>query len=50
MSVIAPRIKPELAAELVKLAQQGGDLWGPRNLSTSVRQPMREFTEQLRRS
>ena len=27
MSVIAPRIKPELAAELVKLAQQGGDLW-----------------------
>src|SRR5580704_2706703 len=32
MSVIAPRIKPELAAELVKLAQQGGDLWGPNGL------------------
>jgi predicted acyl esterase len=24
--------------------------WAARNLSTSVRQPMREFTEQLRRS
>ena len=33
MSVIAPKIRPELAAELMKLAQDsGGELWGPEGL------------------
>jgi putative transposase len=40
MSVIAPRIKPELAAELVKLAQQGGDLWGPNGLFQELKKAM----------
>ena len=40
MSVIAPKIKPELAAELVKLAQQGGDLWGPNGLFQELKKAM----------
>jgi hypothetical protein len=32
MSVISPKIKPELAAEQATLAQQGGDVWGPERL------------------
>jgi hypothetical protein len=40
MSVIAPKIKPELAAELVKLAQQGGDLWGPEGLFQQLKKAM----------
>src|SRR5487761_2361153 len=40
MSVIAPKIKPELAAELVKLARQGGDLWGPEGLFQQLKKAM----------
>ena len=33
MSVLAPKIRPELAAELLKLAQETqGNVWGPNGL------------------
>lgn len=41
MSVIAPKIKPELAAELMKLAKDhGGGLWGPDGLFQQLKKAL----------